>query len=498
MLTETEWITDTDLILYVIKIFLISIATYFTSIKMVNLKLDKNLSKKRLMTAIIFIIGTCLICMLVKTKIEFNSVILLITFSLSTLFCLNTKSGMGYSLIVNAFSLSINYCIYCLSAILGFIIFKIMKIENIYFNFILIIIIYFLLLNTILKIKKIKYGITFLKEKRKDNFFDILILNISIILLFSFVTFINLDVNIMGNIFIALIIFSIIMFITIKKSLQLYYKQKLQQKELEETKEELEKAKKEISELEKENLNFSKKSHSIAHKQKALEYKLNQLLLTNEIAEEIDIKDRIKEISKQIQNEDTTIELTKTNIEEIDDMLKYMQSECKKNKINFELQVNGNIHHMINKYIAKENLEILLADHIKNAIIAINHSENINRSILVKLGLIDGIYSIYIYDTGIEFEIKTLQNLGQVPSTTHADNGGTGMGFMNTFDTLNKYKASIIINEYGKPSKDNYTKYIAIKFDNKNEYKITSYRSEEIEKQLKKDNKITIFNNLKN
>ena len=498
MLTEIEWITDTDLILYVIKIFLISIATYFTSIKMINLKLDKSLSKKRLMTAIIFIIGTCLICMFVKTKIEFNSVILLITFSLSTLFCLNTKSGMGYSIIINTLSLSINYCIYCLSAILGFIIFKIMKIENIYFNFILIIIIYFLLLNTILTIKKIKYGITFLKEKRKDNFFDILILNISIILLFSFVTFINLDVNIMGNTFVALIIFSIIMFITIQKSLQLYYKQKLQQKELEETKEELEKAKQEIDELEKENLNFSKKSHSIAHKQKALEYKLDQLLLNNEIAEELDIKDRIKEISKQIQNEETTIELTKTNIEEIDDMLKYMQSECEKNKINFELQVNGNIHHMINKFIAKENLEILLADHIKNAIIAINYSENINKSILVKLGLIDGFYSIYIYDTGIEFEVKTLLNLGQVPSTTHADNGGTGMGFMNTFDTLNKYKASIIINEYGKPSKDNYTKYIAIKFDNKNEYKINSYRSEEIEKQLKENSNITILKNEKN
>ena len=178
------------------------------------------------------------------------------------------------------------------------------------------------------------------------------------------------------------------MFITIRKSLQLYYQQKLQQKELEETKEELEKAKQEIDELEKENLNFSKKSHSIAHKQKALEYKLDQLLLNNEIAEELDIKDRIKEISKQIQNEDTTIELVKTNIEEIDDMLKYMQSECEKNKINLELQINGNIHHMVNKFIAKENLEILLADHIKNAIIAINYSENINRSILVKLGLI--------------------------------------------------------------------------------------------------------------
>ena len=66
------------------------------------------------------------------------------------------------------------------------------------------------------------------------------------------------------------------------------------------------------------------------------------------------------------------------------------------------------------------------------------------------------------------------------PSTTHADEGGTGMGFMNTFDTLKKYKASMEIREIGKPSKDNYTKIIIIKFDQKNEFKISSYRQQEI------------------
>lgn len=494
MPVQIEELTHTDIIIYFIKLSIISSYTYLTSLKILNI----HQKKTTLILILIWNICMSIVSTIIQIQISFSNVVLFIIFYLSIVFSKTTKSKIGYSIIINVISLSINYCTYYLSTILGFILYKIMMIQNIYINFILIMTCYFILLKIIFKFKKIKYGITFLKERRNDNFFDILILNISMIIIFSFITFINLDINVMRNTFVALIIFSIIMFITIQKSLQLYYKQKLQQKELEETKQELEKAKKEITELEQENLNFSKKSHSIAHKQKALEYKLDQLLLNNEIAEELDIKDRIKEISKQIQNEDTTIELTKTNIEEIDDMLKYMQSECEKNKINFELQVNGNIHHMVNKFIARENLEILLADHIKNAIIAINYSENINRSILVKLGLIDGVYSIYIYDTGIEFEIKTLQNLGQVPSTTHADNGGTGMGFMNTFETLNKYKASIIINEYGKPSKDNYTKYIAIKFDNKNEYKITSYRSEEIKKQLKKDNRITILNNLKN
>ena len=85
-------------------------------------------------------------------------------------------------------------------------------------------------------------------------------------------------------------------------------------------------------------------------------------------------------------------------------------------------------------------------------------------------------FGIYVYDSGIEFEKETLENLGKKPSTTHAEEGGTGMGFMNTFDTLRKYKASLEIEEIGKPSKDNYTKILKIKFDGKKEYKVKTYR----------------------
>ncbi len=485
---------DIGIIVDIIKIFFVIIYTYCVGIKIINIQTTKKSNIIMIFTIILLAVT----CKVIKDIYGFAYYVTFLIIILGLIEAKINGINVGYSILDITISLSINYILFFISILISFIPNVILNINNNFLSLISIILIYSILVLVFLRIKRFSKGFTFLKANLKNESIDILILNVSITILFSIILLSNYEVFSARSLMVSLIIFSIIMFITIQKSLQLYYKQKLQQKELEETKEELEKAKQEISELEKENLNFSKKSHSIAHKQKALEYKLNQLLLNNEIAEEIDIKDRIKEISKQIQNEDTTIELTKTNIEEIDDMLKYMQSECEKNKINFELQVNGNIHHMVNKFIAKENLEILLADHIKNAIIAINYSENINRSILVKLGLVDGFYSIYIYDTGIEFEIKTLLNLGQVPSTTHADNGGTGMGFMNTFDTLNKYKASIIINEYGKPSKDNYTKYIAIKFDNKNEYKINSYRSKEIEQQVKKDDKITILNDENN
>ena len=288
---------------------------------------------------------------------------------------------------------------------------------------------------------------------------------------------------------ITLIILAIMLFVTIQKSLQLYYKQKMLVKDLEETKEELENKKKEVEALEKENLEFSKVSHSIAHKQKALEYKLNELSMKSEIAEEMDLKDRIENLNKDLRKE-TVVVLDKTGISEIDDMLSYMQSECVKNKIDFQLQLSGNIYKMINNYIEKEELEILLADHIKNSIIAIGYGDNINKSILVRLGKLDGSYGFYVYDSGIEFEIETLLNLGKKPSTTHKESGGTGMGFMNTFDTLRRHEASFIIEEYGKPVKDNFTKALKFKFDKKNEFKICSYREDKIKDKNSENNLI--------
>ena len=311
----------------------------------------------------------------------------------------------------------------------------------------------------------------------KKVFFISLTFNV-IIILFLIMSLYNSNDKMASIISLETTIYAIILYVTIKKSLNLYYKQKMLAKELEDTKLELDSKNKEIKELETENLTFKKRSHSLVHQQKALEYKMQQMMMQTEISKEQagEVKERLEKIREEIYKEKENIELDKTGITEIDDMLKYMQSECNKNKIEFILKLEGNIHQMTNNAVSKEDLEILLADHIKNAIIAINHTENINRTIMVKLGKLDSAYGISIYDTGAEFEKETLDNLGKKPSTTHAEEGGTGMGFMNTFETLRKYQASLTIEEYNKPSKDNYTKVINIKFDKNNEFKIKTYR----------------------
>lgn len=464
-------------ILDIIRIYFIILCAYYMNFKIVNLLIIKRKREIPIIFSMIFVLT--IVCKYIKDNFNFLYFIIGEIILIGYLFSIKTKNKLGYSLAITMISLTINYIIFIVSTFLSFLILFNFNIQNDYVNVTLLLVIYMLLTYCFLKIKRFRKGFAFLQSKLKNEFFDVMVINVSCVILFSVIILSNYNSTINRSLGIGLVIFSILMFITIQKSLQRYYKQKMLIKDLEETKKELEEKKKEVAELEKENLEFSKVSHSIAHKQRALEYKLNELSMKSEIADEINIKDRIDKIGKSL-NKGPVIVLDKTEIPQIDDMLKYMQSECVKNKIDFQLQLSGNIYTMINHYISVEELEILLADHIKNAIIAIGYANSVNKSILVRLGKLDRNYGLYIYDSGIEFEIETLLNLGKKPSTTHKDNGGTGMGFMNTFDTLRKHKASFIIEEYGKPVKDNFTKALKFKFDNKNEFKIYTYRKKEI------------------
>lgn len=462
--------------IYLIKTIFMSLCTYFTFCKITNNKTNLKQNWIILFIGLIFI---SVLVTLMRYKLDAFTVIAGLIFLLSLLFAKITKSNLGYAILIVIISYSFSYILFVVAIMISFIVNLIHAIKNDFLNLGLMMLIQTYLLHKIFKLKRLKNGIDFLKNSSQDKYIDIIILNICVVILFSAIIFISRNILIAKSLFIGFIISSVVMFITIQKSLQLYYKQKLLVQELEQTKQELADKKKEVEDLEAENIKISKNAHTLSHKQKSLEYKIEEMINKTEISKEeaAEVRDRLKEIGKDLYKEKTTIELDKTGITEIDDMLKYMQSECKKNKIDFELQLKGNIHHMTNNLITKEDLETLLADHIKNAIIAINHTDNINRSILVRLGKIDETYGLYIYDSGIEFEPETLENLGKKPSTTHADEGGTGMGFMNTFDTLRKCNASLIIEEYNEPSKDNYTKALLIKFDNKNEFKIKTYHT---------------------
>ena len=439
--------------------------TYFTNQKIIN----KNIKTSPIL--LIEIIVSSFLILYIRLNVNYFSSIVFLILLLGILTSFNDNNSLTYSILLTVISFSMNYIIKFISLAIAFIVYKICYIKNDYINFAIMSIIHFIFLIMIWKIKRIKNGFNYLNKKTSDDFFNISMLNIcaSISYLYIILLIANRKIIIEKNMLIYFLLYIIFFILIVKKSIEAYYKQKLLIQDLNETKKELEEKKKEVEELEAENLNFSKKSHSLAHKQKSLEFKINKLLMNSENAKELGIENELKNLSKELYENSKLPQLEKTGITEIDDMLCVMQEECRINGIDFSLQLKGNIYQMTNNFVTKEELSILLADHIKDAIIAINHTDTINKSIMVRLGKIDENFGLYIYDSGVEFPKDVLESLGKKPITTYHNEGGTGMGFMNTFDTLNKHNASLIIESIGKPSNDNYTKVIKIIFDGKND-----------------------------
>ena len=468
-----------NLIAFLEKSFTI-FAVQMTVFKILNYKVKFSLKN---VFGCLSLVLLCFVVQILNSKIDFLYRMIILIFLQSCISTVLTKRNLGTNIVLVTISLALNYAILFMAIIIVFFINnKLIPIENDIISFLIIILIDVIILGFLFKSKRLKYGVISLQNNISNDYVELIILSISIGILYIGMIFYDMQIFVIRDFMFIFIIFAALMFITIQKSLQLYYKQKMLIKELDETKEDLARAENKIKILEKENIEESKKRHTIIHKQKSIEYKLEEMLTKTEMSTEeaAEVRERLEKLNKEIYTEKEVMELDKTGISSIDDMLKYMQSECVKNKIDFTLQIKGNIHYMVHNLVKEEELETLLADHIKDAIIAINHTDNANRSILVRLGNIDDIYSLYIYDSGVEFKPEVLESLGKKPCTTYANEGGTGMGFMNTFDTVRKHKASLIIEEIDKPVKDNYTKVIIIKFDKKNEFKVKSYH--EIEK----------------
>ncbi len=272
--------------------------------------------------------------------------------------------------------------------------------------------------------------------------------------------------------------------IWIKRQITFHYKDTLKEKTIKELERDLEEQKeinaKTIEELKK----IAIINHKYSSKISSLEFFIKNLNKEEFSSELTNISELIKNLSEEYsselsQNITHYKTLPKTNILTVDNMIKYMQKDLSDNNINFDFKLNiDNSDIAFKDYISDNNLETIISDLIKNAKIAISYNNKKYNSILLCFNCKEDIYEIAISDTGIPFQIDTLLNLGLKPSTTHKDTGGSGIGFMTLFEILNSCNATLIIKENNNDN--NYSKTITIKFDNKNEYIIDTYRINEL------------------
>ena len=350
----------------------------------------------------------------------------------------------------------------------------------------------------IFKIKRFSNGFNFLKNTNINKDLVEVAIFFCGIIIFIFGLFQRTNNTMLNTLLLSGTILIAISFqFWIRNQITKHYRKNMRERTIEIQKTEIDEQLKIIHEIEEENYKLARTIHKYNNKLSALE---NGIKNTLKLKENVEFSNELTLMLNEVQNtskefvNETIVnkKIPLTNVKGIDNMFQYMKEEANKNNIHFDLRINSSIDNILDKVINKEKLEILIGDHLRDSIIAINSSDCIYKNILVELGIVNNYYELSIYDTGIEFEVETLLKLGLEPITTHKNEGGSGIGFMTTFETLRECKASLIIEEYN-PETTNYTKSLIVRFDNKNNYIIRSYRAEKI-RSKSIDNRVIIEN----
>lgn len=337
-----------------------------------------------------------------------------------------------------------------------------------------------------MKIKRFKDGFQFLENKNNIG------LGLALSSIVLFLTCIDLDKEKDKDIIFIIAIFGVLMlgfglYLWIRRSITAHYRERLQLKSEEHYKEVLEERNKEIEKLNQSNEYLAKIVHRDNHLMGALDASVDAYFSSTDETDKDTLLRELQTLAKErgelIAKEQLESKILPTtgNLL-IDGAINDLYIKAAAHGIDFNLTVSVTVDEIIGKYISQTDLQTLLCDQIKDAIIAIDSRGEAGGKILVNLSKQNDDYAIDIYDNGVEFTIDTLSKLGLEHVTTHSDTGGSGIGFMTTFETLKKAYASLIITEF--ENKTPFSKSVTFRFDGENAYIIHSYRSEELKKNI--------------
>jgi len=347
----------------------------------------------------------------------------------------------------------------------------------------------FLLAYLFFKIRRFKNGFPFIFEK-----YTIIIVLIATGIILTIVSLFTTprdsydNIYIFSSLIVGVIIVGMGIYIFIRRSIEMWKRKRVaenNEKILEQQVEQLE------QQLEKScavNENLREANHSLNHRLNSIERGVVRMLerhkqtFSSEISEDFSITiadihrlsgEHIADVGR-VKHDSV---LPSANVKTIDDMFKMFAEQFSAADIKFKLSVTGSIIYMTENTIALGLLETMIGDLLQNALIAVNKSEMSFRNIMAAIGEVGDYYEFSVHDSGIPFDVDTLTRLGTERVTTHADEGGSGVGFMKTFKTMRECRASLIITE--KEPGSGFSKIVTIRFDNENKYIIETYRPDE-------------------
>ena len=285
---------------------------------------------------------------------------------------------------------------------------------------------------------------------------------------------------------ILLIILGVLIYVYWKNNLTKTYIDKLNQKNIESLNADLLEKQQQIDMLTQDNQRLSKIIHKDNKLIPAMEYAVERYIKDSSLSarnEQIgaalleDLKRLAGERKGMILSQEKQCEqLPLSNVTGIDSLLHYMQQKAMASDISLHVTLDCEVSNLIGEIIEESTLKTLLADLLDNAIIASRY--NNGQHILLNIGFVSQNYAIHVFDSGIPFTKEVLLSLGKKQITTHADDSGSGIGMMQTYEILKQYEASLLIDEF-TPDTGLYTKKVSVVFNRRHQYTLYTTRNRE-------------------
>ncbi len=451
----------------------ILISSYYIFNKSLNIKLTKlNLLLYSISTLVI----TISVALIAFFDQQLSKILLMLLYYFSILI-INKKLFYTPATII---SIGISYSLRLLGTLVIGILLWIFNIS--YSNLLLVcfLIMGFSIIAPVLfmRIKRFRNGFAFYQNK--DNFGLGLVLSGFIVTVLLIVNSERVSDNLLTAFIIGVFISLVGLVIWIRKSISNRYTENLRKKELVKFENDIAQKDDTIRKLNNSNAYLSKIVHRDNHLIGSLQYSIKNALDNQQDLSEIkatlsDMLTMFEQRSELITKEQAELKiLPSTGISMIDGALANMLVKANAHNISFDVSIHDDIYYLVNNIISLTQLETLLCDHIKDAVIAVESSKISNGRILVTFAKKNGIFEISVSDNGHEFDIDVLAKLGIERITTHKDSGGSGIGFMTSFETLNQTGCSLIINEF--ENKIPFSKSIIFRFDGQKNFIISTYR----------------------
>ena len=338
----------------------------------------------------------------------------------------------------------------------------------------------FLACCLLFRIKRFKKGITCYETKLTSDLG--IFISLSLLLIASSLNN-NTNYTLLSIILFCVLPIGMLLFFWWRNHIKNIYLEKVYKRNIEILENTVSQQKTEIEMLRKQNDELSKIIHKDNKVIPAMNMAVEEILMCQSADEQ---KRKAKSLLTQLkamtserkgivtEYETKSKTLASTGVFSVDASLNYLLAKAKEKDVFFDLSVTNNIAGYLDKCVSENDLNTLILDLGENAIIAASFSEK--KNVFVMIGSDNKKLCLYIYDSGSYFDADVIANLGKKRITTHKNSGGSGIGLMTTFSLLQKYRASLKIDE--TVQNESYSKCVSLIFDREGKIFIKSNRKE--------------------